>query len=135
MMKKKAGIWIDTKQAVIVFLNEEGHSVKTIQSLIDSRERVDGQGKEYTRMGSQFMDGGKTKEARRQQEIKDYLKEVTHEIGDAGELVLFGPAEMKKELAKYLKEDATNADKIKAVETTDSMTENQMVAWVKQYYI
>ena len=41
---------------------------------------------------------------------------------------------MKIKLKKELLDHSVLRDHIAGVETTDSMTENQMVAWVKQYY-
>ena len=50
-MKKQAGIWIDAKKAVIVFLEGNNHTLKTIHSNIESRERIPGQTKWFTRLG------------------------------------------------------------------------------------
>jgi len=56
------------------------------------------------------------------------------EIKDATEIALFGPAGMKIELEKIIQDDAVLASRIKAVETADSMTDNQMAASVKNHY-
>ena len=48
--------------------------------------------------------------------------------------MLFGPAEMKTELEKMILKDNSLKDKLVAVQTADSMTENQLVAWVKEFY-
>jgi hypothetical protein len=50
------------------------------------------------------------------------------------EIVLFGPASMKRKLADLIKSDISLAEKLKAVKTADTMTQNQMVAWVKKFY-
>lgn len=134
-MKKKAGIWIDTKNAVIVFLEENNHTVKTIQSDIETRERVPGEKKWFTRFGNQFFDFKKKKDNRRANEIRNYLKKVCDVIQPAGEIVLFGPAAMKKELEKSIRNDPAITTEIKAVETAGSMTENQIAAWVKQFFM
>jgi len=42
-MKRQTGIWIDTKQAVIINLEENGHSVNLINSGIESRIRIPGE--------------------------------------------------------------------------------------------
>jgi len=41
---------------------------------------------------------------------------------------------MKIELEKIMQDDDVLASKLKAVDTADSMTENQMLAWVKNYF-
>lgn len=133
-MKKQAGIWIDAKKAVIVFLVGNNHTLKTIHSNIESRERIPGETKWFTRFGNQFLNFEKRKKNRRANEIRNYLKGVVNEIRNADELVLFGPAGMKTELEKTIWKETTHSPVIRAVETADSMTENQMVAWIKNYY-
>jgi hypothetical protein len=133
-MKKKTGIWIDTKQAVVVFLEGSTHTIKTIHSNIESRERIPGETKWFTRFGNQFLNFEKRKKNRRANEIRNYLKDVVNEIRNTDELVLFGPAGMKTELEKAIWKETTHSPVIRAVETADSMTDNQIVAWVKNYY-
>jgi len=133
-MKNQTGIWIDTKKAVIIFLEGKNHSLKTIHSNIESRERIPGETKWFTRFGNQFLNFEKKKKNRRANEIRIYLKDVTNEIRHANELVLFGPAGMKTELEKTIWKETTHSPVIRAVETADSMTDNQIVAWVKNYY-
>lgn len=133
-MKKRAGIWIDTKNAVLVFLYGNNHTIKTIYSNIESRERIPGETKWFTRFSNQFLNFEKRKKNRRGNEIREYLKKLLAEIKNADELVLFGPAGMKTELEKAIRKDTTHSPVIRAVETADSMTENQMVARVKNYY-
>jgi len=134
MIKKQTGIWIDTKQAVIVFLEGSTHTIKTIHSNIESRERIAGETKWFTRFGNQFLNFEKRKKNRRANEIRDFLKKLVNEINVSDELVLFGPAAMKSELEKAIWKDTTHTPVIRAVETADSMTENQIVAWVKHYF-
>ena len=134
MIKKQTGIWIDTKKAVIVFLEGSTHTIKTIHSNIESRERIAGETKWFTRFGNQFLNFEKRKKNRRANEISDYLKKLVNEINVSDELVLFGPAAMKSELEKAIWKDTTHTPVIRAVETADSMTENQIVAWVKHYF-
>jgi len=133
-MKKQTGIWIDTKKAVIVLLTENNQEVKNILSSIEGRERILGETRAFSRFGFQFLDFGKKKKNRLAIEKREYLKNVIAAIKDANEIVLFGPAGMKIELEKTIQDDVVLASKLKAVETADSMTENQMVAWVKNHY-
>ena len=59
---------------------------------------------------------------------------MVNETNVSDELVLFGPAAMKSELEKAIWKDTTHTPVIRAVEAADSMSENQIVAWVKHYY-
>lgn len=133
-MKNRAGIWIDAKQAVVVFLEDQKSRIKKLQSTIDSRVRVPGEGKWFTRMGSQFFDFSYKKKAHRLRDRVAFFKEVQNEISGVDQLVLFGPAAKKNELKKYLLENGTEATIIRGVETADSMTDNQVVAWVIEYF-
>lgn len=133
-MKQQTGIWIDTKKAVIVLLKEQGQTVTVIYSGIEKRARIPGETKWFTRFANRYLNFEKKKENRRSSEIRNYLKKVMHEIKSVDELVLFGPAAMKTELEKAIRKNTTHSPVIRAVETADSMTENQMVVWVKHYY-
>lgn len=62
------------------------------------------------------------------------MAEIIENIKTAEELVVFGPAQMKIELEKQIKEIQPLAKKLLEVVSADSMTENQIVAWVKDYY-
>ena len=133
-MKKCAGIWIDTKKAVIVFLGENNPNITHIYSNIDNRERIAGESRSFSRVGDHVLNADKTKENRKNNEIREYLKNVLKAARNAEELFLFGPAEMKKELEKLIREDASLSSKLKAVKSADSMTDNQVVATVKEFY-
>ena len=134
-MKKQTGIWIDHEKAMIVTLVGNGYKLNTIESDIVTRERVDGETRKYGRFGDQSLSQEKHKERRIKEQTSHFLKNLLSEIKDVDELVLFGPANMKQELEKQILHDATLASKLQAVESADSMTENQMVAWVKRFYL
>lgn len=134
-MKKQTGVWIDSKKAVIIFQEENGtQRSKIVNSAIAGRVRIPGERKWFTRMGSQFMNFEKKKEAQRLKHASAYYKEIMNEIAQADEIVLFGPAATKKELGKYLLENKMPISVIKGVITADSMTDNQISAWVKNYF-
>jgi stalled ribosome rescue protein Dom34 len=133
-MKKQTGIWIDTQKAFVIRLLDSSHTVKTITSHIESKVRIPGESKEYSRFGVYYFDDQEKKQHRQQRETKEYLREVLRELKDDDELVIFGPAGMKKELEKFIRENKNLKFKLKDVATADSMTENQMIAWVRNYY-
>ena len=134
MKRSQAGIWIDTEKAVIVFLRGKWHDVKIVHSLIEGRERVPGEKKLFSKIGVQFSNFETKKENRKNHDIQNYLKKVVDEIKDTDEVVLFGPAEVKTELEKFMLKKSIQSPVIRRVETTDSMTQNQIVAWVKDFF-
>ena len=133
-MIKQTGIWIDKEKAYLINIAEGKHNIKTIESDISIRERFEGEGKEYGRFGGQFLSMENKKNNRIKKQSVEYLKRIISEINNSDEVVLFGPAEMKTELEKMILKDNSLKDKLVAVQTADSMTENQLVAWVKEFY-
>lgn len=133
-MKIQTGIWLDNEKAAIITLKTFGYKLNTIASDIITKERFDGETKKYGRFGNQSLSPEKHKERRIKEQTSNYLKNLISEIKNVDELVLFGPANMKKELKKQILLDTTLAPKLKAVLSADSMTKNQMVAWVKEFY-
>ncbi|SMO59641.1 hypothetical protein [Solitalea koreensis] len=134
-MKNQVGIWIDSARAVIISLNENGQGVKTVNSSIEGRIRIPGENNEFGR----FFDQESKKEARIKEQSHEYFNDIVNEVKGVDELVIFGPSLMKKELDKYMQGDyafnsKNNPTKIHPIETADSMTDNQLVAWVKNYY-
>lgn len=124
------GVWIDTQKAVIISLNGDNNNIETILSEIETRERVDGEVRSNSRFGDQHIDSEKNKESRLKEQRKLFLNEVGDKLKEAGELVFFGPAGMKHQLEKQSK----LRKKIVGIERADSMTENQMAAWVRDYF-
>ncbi len=133
-MKKQTGIWLDHKKATIITLDSGSNKLRTIESDIVTRERIDGETKKFGRFGDQFLSQEKHKERRIKEQTSNFLKSLLSEIKDMDELVLFGPGNMKKELEKRILDDSKLAPKLKKVVSSDSMTENQMIAWVKNFY-
>ena len=133
-MKKQTGIWLDHEKAIIITLHRNGYILNTIESDIVTRERTIGETRKYGRFGDQSLYQEKHKERRIKEQTSDFFKNLLSEIKNVDELVLFGPANMKKELEKHILKDTTLASKLKAVVSADSMTDNQMVAWVKKFY-
>jgi len=133
-MKKDIGIWLDTHQAIIISLSKGEYTVKTIESNIDTRVRTPGESKKYGRFGGQYMTYEKNLENKKIAQTKQFLKILLDEIEVANALVLFGPSIMKTIFEKEIKNDLNLIGKLSGVFDADSMTENQMVAWVKDFF-
>ncbi len=66
---------------------------------------------------------------------KGFLAEVMNAVGDAGEILIIGPASAKTEFAKYLREQHSKiGDRIVAVEPADHPSDREIVAYAKQYF-
>lgn len=131
---KRTGIWLDTKQAKIISISSTDHSIETIPSGIETRERIQGEKGKQGRMGDQFIVSEKKRQSKIEEQEKVYCKSIIEEIKKVKSLVIFGPADMKYTLAKEIKNNSSFSPNINGIETADTMTEKQMVAWVRDFY-
>jgi hypothetical protein len=135
-MKKKTGIWVDHKKAIIVSLNGEKENVIEIESNIENAVYHDKEGNKGTFSGSHHGNSETKFEERKKNQLNDFLKEVIAKIKETDELFVFGPAETKTKLEqKIYSEKSFDISKLKSVATADSnMSLNQIIAMVKEFY-
>lgn len=133
-MKNNIGIWIDTKQAIVVKLSNNHHSLKKIESNILSRERVPGESKKFGRFGGQYLTYEKNRKNRKNEQVGVYLKSLFKEMTNSESIVIFGPSNMKNLLAKEIKQNLQLKNNLVGVANSDYLTDNQIVAWVKNFF-
>lgn len=131
---KLTGVWIDSKKAVISSLQGDDSSLDVLTSGIEGNERIDGEGRPEGRFGGQFVDNEQADEARRKDDERDFVTQVIERIRDADQLLIFGPSHMKNELETAVRNLPPPAPNIRAVETADSMTDNQVAEYVRNFY-
>nr|WP_320119929.1 hypothetical protein [uncultured Marinifilum sp.] len=133
-MKKNIGVWLDTEKAYIITLKNGESTVEVIESEVETRVRFKGETKAYSKMGNQFINPAKRMTHRRRHQFKHYFENITNCLKEADEIYLFGPAETKVHLAKYLNKYPNLNERIRKTESEDHLTENQMIAHVKQVF-
>ncbi|MGE0771309.1 MAG: hypothetical protein AB7K37_06330 [Cyclobacteriaceae bacterium] len=134
-MKKQAGVWIDGEHALCVTLTDQEPVVKEIESPIENRVYHDHEGDQGSFMGTHHLDQQKTWSERKKQQINRYLEAVIAEIKGADELIILGPAELKKHLAKKIEnEEPSLFQRVKSVESSEKLTRNQLLARVKDFF-
>ncbi|MFT7336193.1 MAG: hypothetical protein ACI9M1_002143 [Porticoccaceae bacterium] len=134
-MKKQTGIWIDSTKAIIVSLEGSKEAVTEVLSELENRVSHDKKGDKGSFFAGQHIDSQKSFDERKKHQINSYLKDVISSVSNADALYIFGPAETKTKLEKKINaEKSTISSKPKSIETADSMTSNQIVAKVKQFY-
>lgn len=133
-MKKNIGVWLDTEKAYIITLKNGESTVEVIESEVETRVRFKGETKAYSKMGNQFINPAKRMTHRRRHQFKQYFESITNCLKDAEEIYLFGPAETKVHLAKYLNKYPNLNERIRKIESEDHLTENQMIAHVKEVF-
>jgi hypothetical protein len=141
-MKKYVGLWLDRKKAVVVTLNrnQEPFSgnrdmVEFIESGVERMVRLSGGSRSRkTPYGPQEIAVDGKQEDRRKLQLRKYYGEIKRRLKDADGILLFGPGEAKLELKKEIEKSKELADRIKRIETSDKMTDRQVMAKVKEFF-
>lgn len=132
--QNNTGIWIDSKQAIIVKLNNNTETVLKVPSGIEGRVRIPGEGKQYTRMGDHFFNDEKKMEEKHNHQLSGYFKNVIEKIKDSDDILIIGPSESKLGLQKAISESKLFSPKRVVVDAEDHMTDKQVVAKVKEHF-
>jgi hypothetical protein len=133
-MNHKVGIWIDHKKAVIVSASADSVTTRTLESGVGPHARYSDRGGYPTPDGPHDGGGEKKYEGRHDEHLDQYYDEVIGQLGQPEALLLFGPGEAKLQLEKRLSRSKALAERIVGIETTDKLTDPQIVAKVKEHY-
>ena len=133
-MKKKVGLWIDHRNAVIVFLAGEEEEIQLVRSNVEKQiRRAAG-----SRSGGPFESQAVQSDDRQQRgftkHLSTYYNDVISCIRDAESILIFGPGEAKGELKKHLEREGLGG-RIVGVETVDEMTDGQIAAKARQHFL
>jgi len=135
-MEKQVGIWIDTKKAIIVTLDgQKEEKITEIDSEVENSVYHNKEGNKGTFSGSHHSDSETKFDNRKKEELNYYLKSVMNYIKGSDYLYIFGPGETKIKLEQKIRDEKSLGKiNLKAVETSDNMTLNEIVAQVKDFY-
>jgi hypothetical protein len=122
-VKKAVGLWIDHRRAVIVFVTGTEEEMKHITSNVEQHHRQSGTSVPAHDILQREMT----------EHLKSYYEEVVSCIRHADSILIFGPGEAKGELKARLEKDNLS-ERIVGVETSDRMTDPQIVAKVRDHY-
>ena len=133
-MNSKAGLWIDHRQAIIVHFSEGAVTKETIQSGMEKHVRASGGSRSSTPYGPQDILAEDRIDRKYRHHLDQYYEEVSQALHGVGSMLIMGPGKAKEELVKHLeKQERTHLPAI-TIETTDKMTEAQILAKVKQHF-
>lgn len=130
----KVGIWIDHKEAVIVFAAAGHVTAQTLESGVGPHGRYSDRTAYPAGDGAQSGGGEKTYEERYGQRLAQYYDEVITQIGRPAAILIFGPGEAKLQLQKRLSRSKGRSEGAVVIETTDKLSEPQIIAKVKEHY-
>lgn len=120
--QKTLGIWLDHENAHLIDLTSD-KSNRIISSNFNFET------KEEALSRSEHIMHNK-----RQQMNEAFYKEVGNEILKFNHVLLFGPTNAKTELSNYLNKDLHFKDIIIDIESADKMSDNKLVAFVKNHF-
>ena len=123
-MKSAVGLWIDHKKAVIVLLTGATEEIKQISAELNKPNNHSGS----------TMRADDLEQRELTQHLNKYYDEVITALQKAEAVLLMGPGEAKGELKKRLEKTHPNSSEI-VVETTDKLTDPQIVAKVREHFL
>ena len=130
----KVGIWIDEKEAKIVTIDEGNEQFDTISSKVEDYHVAGGSGSRLKGGPQQVVQDSKYL-GRKRHQLSAYFQDVISQISNADAIVIFGPAQTGIKFNNELsKKHHRLSEKVRSVEKADSMTDNQIKAWVRNYY-
>ena len=133
-MTHRIGIWIDHKKAVIVSASADGVTAKTLESGVEPHAHYSDRAA-YPTLDSPRAGGGeKNYEDRYGEHLNRYYDEVIRQLGQPEAVLIFGPGEAKLQLKARLSRFKALSERIIGIETTDKLTDPQIVAKVKEHY-
>jgi hypothetical protein len=117
---------------LVVVLSKTGEETKRIQSNVQKQLRRTGE-PSTGRFEYQEVPADDSRQRAYIGYLAHYYDEIVAYLRDAGAVLIFGPGEAKGELKKRFEKEKTGAH-IVTMETTDKMTEPQIVAHVRHHF-
>lgn len=131
-IQKPVGIWLDFRDAFIVYLNNGSEEVHHLTSGIDESHPVGGSGSS-TPYGAQDTISETKYLHRRQQQEKQYYLSIIQQVSQRDGIYIMGPSKAKIGLEQEIA-NQSQSGKIMAVESCDKMTENQIRARIRDFF-
>jgi hypothetical protein len=123
-MKKRVGLWIDHRKAIIVTITEQGEDTQEIKSDMEK----------HVRFSSGSSEDGSSEDVRDRNfdnHLNSYYDKVIACLREADSIQIFGPGEAKGELEKLLEKEGLKG-RIFEIEAMDKMTDRQIAAKVRE---
>ena len=132
--KKRIGLWIDHEKTIMVILQDDHEEVKTVKSHITGRVRLSGGSRSSTPYGPQDISSESKLHKKHKKYLRQYYQKVIKLIRDTDKLFIFGPGEAKTEFKKEIQKIKPLSKRIAGIETTDKMTDRQIIAKVRSFF-
>jgi hypothetical protein len=133
-MRRRVGLWIDHRKAIIVVVTDKGEEIGLIISKAEKQLRRSGDSPLKGPYESQQVPADGSRQRTFTGHLNIYYDAVIACIGDGESILIFGPGEAKDELKKSLDKNRLGG-RIAGVETVDKMTDRQIAAKVRQHFV
>lgn len=132
-MEKKIGLWIDSEKAHVVTFKNSSWNLATITSDIE-HFNIHGGSRSATPYGPQDVASDKKILERKKHQQKAFFEKLYQYIEKAEELIIYGPGDIKDKMTKQISDLPTFRDTVMTTETADSITDNQLIALVRNHF-
>ena len=133
-MKRKVGLWIDHRKAVIVVVMDQGEETRLIISKAEKQLRRSGDSPMKGHYEPQQVPASDSRQKTFTGHLNIYYDAIIACVRDAESILIFGPGEAKGELKKRLERDKLGG-RIVGIETVDKMSDHQIAIKVRQYFL
>jgi len=123
-MTKRAGIWIDHREAKVFLMHRENEDFQIVESNIEKRLRPRGGSPSPTPYGPKDAVADDKFERKFKLQLSRYYDNVLSKLKDVDVILILGPGEAKTELSKHIENKEPNRQ-IVGIEAADKMTQNQ----------
>ncbi len=130
---KFCGIWLDTKSAFVILLENNTIQTHSVDSDIEDYRAVGG-ARAKTPWGPMDTVSEKKYAERRKHQQQAYFDSIIELVKPVNRLYIFGPAEMKDKLQNVIAEQPWGRTIPIQVEAADKMTDPQKIAKTKSFF-
>jgi hypothetical protein len=132
-MKTQVGMWIDHREANIVFLSQEGEETKQIKSNVEKQLRRSGDSPLDEPYEAHMVPASDRREKEYMGHLSNYYEEIFAATRGAESVFIFGPGEAKGELRKHFQKHNLG-ERVAGFEPADKMTTRQVSQKVRDFY-
>lgn len=122
--KKYLGIWMDHSVAHFIEYSNDSTPIENEDLILSQEDK-----------NTVASDSESTIQHKENQKQGEFYKKLADVIKDYDEVLLFGPTDAKVELHNILKEDHHFDDIKMDIKSSDHLTQNQEIAFVKAHFM
>lgn len=118
-----AGVWLDHHTALVITTDDhEGHGAYSVKKKIHSPSRALRGSSEHTI------------NQKNHRESEKFYKDISRELEQYHDILLFGPGKAQEELFNHMKENKHFHGHNLSIDSAGNLTENQMLAKVRDFF-